>query len=71
MRWIRNWLIAFFVCLGIVFITAIHLYFILAIATVLHDFDHLTEFEKYATDFLIGSVLISSTISTWFAIRAR
>lgn len=71
MRWIRHWLIGFGVMVGILFIVAIHFYFVLAIATAIHDFDHFTEFSKYQWEFLIGAVLIAVVFATCFAISMR
>lgn len=71
MRFIRNWLIAFGICIGFLFVVAIHFYFILAIATVLHDFDHITEFGKYQQWFLGGAVLLAVALATLFASVTR
>ena len=67
MRWIRAWLLAFGVLLGMLFIVAIHFYFILAIATAIHDFNHFEEFSRYQWQFLIGALLLAVGCATWYA----
>lgn len=71
MRWIYQWLKAFFLCLGVLFVFYTHLYFIFAIATVINDVDCLTAFSRYEGNIFIGSVLISIGVATWLTLAAR
>ena len=71
MRWVRQWLKAFFLCLGILFIFYTHLYFVFAVASAINDVDCLTAFSQREGNIFIGSVLVSLVASTWLTLRAR
>ena len=71
MRWIRNWLIAFVVLSVIILVVWLHFYFILAIATVIHDYNHLARFEEYKWKFLGGMIVFAVGLSTWYAISVN